>query len=108
MCDGRLQRARIGLEEALTPQAGRVRSGRPGLGSRLRQAGARRGLRRRLVADGQREPYQVRKPLVDQVISRRGVAASWRASSMARRVSPLLKRERGGDQKSWFSRSEIT
>jgi hypothetical protein len=66
MHDGLPERIRVGAEEALAPQASGGRPGRPGLSGRLHLAGARRGLRRRLVANGEGKPYQVWQPLVDQ------------------------------------------
>ena len=60
------ERVRIRLKESVTSQAGRGRPGRMGLRRGLRLTGLRRGLRHLPVARGQREPDQIRQPLVDQ------------------------------------------
>jgi len=60
------ERVGIGLKEPVTSQAGRGRPGRVGLRRGLRRTGPRCGLRHRPVARGQREPDQIRQPLVDQ------------------------------------------
>ena len=57
---------RIGLEQSVTPQAGRCRPGRTGLRRGLVLARRRRLLRDLSVADGDREPDQVGQPLVGQ------------------------------------------
>jgi hypothetical protein len=55
---------RIGLEHSVTPQTGRGRPGGPGLSRGLVPARLRRVPRGLPIADGEREPDKVGKPLV--------------------------------------------
>ena len=66
MRDGVPERARIGPEESLAPQAGRGRPCWLGFRRGLRLASLRRSPRRLLVASRAREPHEIRQPLVSQ------------------------------------------
>jgi hypothetical protein len=57
---------RVGLNQSVTPQAGRGRPGGPGLRRGLVPARLRRGPRDLPIADGEREPDKVGQPLVGQ------------------------------------------